>query len=249
MTKAGDEGFRISIGLDDDGVYRKIQDRFSEILTAVDRLTQNCNDAVSRSDDVIRIQSEDDLEELGLKYKNTLAIIQMAESMGFQLNQLHLGSCCISADASIRGVLNGVDVSYENDLLDDGLGVSLYDSAFDLMLAASGYVPNHDGTTATVPYSFGTDIHPGFAKIVEEGGELFEVIGKIMMIDGRFNHWVGDLRKALHDELADVSAAVDFYVAQPVNFSPVERAAFFERKMTKLAKFEDWDENPRPLPE
>jgi hypothetical protein len=172
----------------------------------------------------------------------------MAESLGFKLDQLHLGSCCISADASIRGTLNGVEVSFENDLLEDNLATSLYDSALDLMIAASGYVPTDGNTTASVPYSFGTDLHPGFAKIVEEGGELFEVIGKIMMIDGRFDHWVGDLRKALHDELSDVSAAIDFYVAQPVNFSQEERGAFFERKMGKLAKFEDWHENPQPLP-
>lgn len=102
--------------------------------------------------------------------------------------------------------------------------------------------------TRELPYSFGGDIHPGFAKIVEEFGETLEVIGKIMMVGGSYVHWTGNLREKLHEELADVQAAIDFYTNQSVNMTPEEYGAFFARRQMKERKFQGWHDDGEELP-
>lgn len=196
-----------------------------------------------------RIQDESDLSYLASSWDSAVESIRAMEQYGFVFRELHIGSCLISADASLRGHIGDCDVDCMADLLEGSIAESLDEVIRETALTVIRNQAPYTNTTADVPYSFGTDLHPGFAKIVEESGELLEVIGKILVIGGSTIHWTGDLRKALHSEMADVSAALDFYVAQPENMSTDERQLFFKRKMTKLAKFENWQANPDPLPE
>lgn len=60
-------------------------------------------------------------------------------------------------------------------------------------------------------FSIGSTVWPGFSKLIEEMGELQQVLGKFIALAGDFEHWDGsDLRLRLHDEMADVKAALWF---------------------------------------
>lgn len=248
MTKDGDSGFTFDIDIDNPEIVTEVCVKLTEVKKhSLDLMSTIVSDVPPQTG-LPRIHSIEDLEDLKINYTKSLATLHKTKDMGFDLYELHIGSCTISADCSIRGTLCGEDVSFECDVLDDGLGYSLWSSTADLLSETVDRFDPLFRTTASVPYSFGSDLHPGFAKIVEEIGEALEVIGKILMIGGKFVHWVGCLRKPLHKELADVSAAIDFYIAQPENMSDHERRKFFERKMGKIAKFEDWHTNPQGLP-
>jgi hypothetical protein len=61
-------------------------------------------------------------------------------------------------------------------------------------------------------YCIGSDIWPGMAKLVEEMGELNQVIGKIMSGGGDPIYWDGtNLVEKLVEELADVQAVLWFF--------------------------------------
>jgi NTP pyrophosphatase (non-canonical NTP hydrolase) len=102
------------------------------------------------------------------------------------------------------------------------------------------------------PYSIGSDHWPGISKLFEEMGELGQVIGKIMAINGAFLHWDGtNLLDRLHEEMADVMAAL-YFVA---NVNRMDRERLLERTKRKLALFHLWhreqggvdsDEDPTP---
>lgn len=103
-------------------------------------------------------------------------------------------------------------------------------------------------------FAFSDKDWPGIAKMVEECGELQEVLplvilmkqlgrlvqtqGKLMMIQGGTDHWSGDLRKALIEEMADVKAAIDFVVEH--NLGKRERKMVATRVKNKLKRFERW---------
>jgi hypothetical protein len=88
-------------------------------------------------------------------------------------------------------------------------------------------------------FAFSDKDWPGIAKMVEECGELQEVLplvilakslgsmtqtqGKLLMIQGGTDHWSGDLRKAMVEEMADVLAAIAFVGEH--NLSKRERKA------------------------
>jgi NTP pyrophosphatase (non-canonical NTP hydrolase) len=62
------------------------------------------------------------------------------------------------------------------------------------------------------PYSITTDIWPGLAKVMEEAGELLQILGKIMSVDGSLNYYDGtDLAERIEEEAADLYAALDFF--------------------------------------
>lgn len=87
------------------------------------------------------------------------------------------------------------------------------------------------------PFSFGSKIHPGFAKLIEESGELGQVMGKFVQTDGAENHWDGtNLRDRLAEEAADLYAALDFMLAT----SDVNRSQVDTRRRQKLLKFWEW---------
>jgi hypothetical protein len=103
-------------------------------------------------------------------------------------------------------------------------------------------------------FAFSDKKWPGVAKLVEECGEAVEILGpallvaalgkiiqtqgKLMMIDGTTDHWSGDLRTALVEEIADVEAAITF--VKENNLSKKEIATIRRRVASKLKKFEKW---------
>lgn len=106
-------------------------------------------------------------------------------------------------------------------------------------------------------FAFSDKEWPGVAKLVEECGELAEVLaptlllsaigkllqtqGKLIMIAGGTDHWSGDLRKAMVEEIADVEAAIDFVKAHSLKKKEVGTIA--RRRAMKLRKFERWHGN------
>lgn len=83
--------------------------------------------------------------------------------------------------------------------------------------------------------------YPGVSKLVEETGELLQVIGKLMATGDSPEHWSGaDLRQEFVIELADVHAALSF-VSQHV-LSPDEVARMILRSQQKLARLAEWQE-------
>lgn len=64
------------------------------------------------------------------------------------------------------------------------------------------------------PYSIGSSTWPGASRVIEEAGELMQVLGKLIGAGGQTDHWDGtDLRERLIAELGDVRAALDFFIA------------------------------------
>jgi NTP pyrophosphatase (non-canonical NTP hydrolase) len=87
-------------------------------------------------------------------------------------------------------------------------------------------------------YAFSDKQWPGVAKLNEECGELIQEIGKLMMIDGTTDHWSGDLRERLINEMGDVAAALIF--VRDHCLTNKERLTLAERADEKVQKFEKW---------
>ena len=65
--------------------------------------------------------------------------------------------------------------------------------------------------TEPTRFFIGADEWPGISKLIEECGEVVQVAGKLLATQGDEEHWDGtDLRDRLVEELADLSAAIDF---------------------------------------
>ncbi len=62
------------------------------------------------------------------------------------------------------------------------------------------------------PYMLGAELWPGLSKLLEECGEVQQVVGKIIGIGGDdVLHWDGtNLRERLQEELSDLKCAIDF---------------------------------------
>lgn len=91
-------------------------------------------------------------------------------------------------------------------------------------------------------YAFGDSVWPGLAKLNEECGEVLQVIGKIMMVHGGENHWSGNLREMLCDEIADLAAAIEFVKLYAVHQD--EADLIEQRAREKLEKFINWHTHP-----
>ncbi len=90
-------------------------------------------------------------------------------------------------------------------------------------------------------YSIGSDHWPGLSKLIEEAGEMLQVGGKLMGTGGDPNHWDGsDLIERLHEELADLGAAISFFVF--ANGDVLDEDRIFERKTAKFRQFIEWHE-------
>src|ERR1700722_949537 len=63
-------------------------------------------------------------------------------------------------------------------------------------------------------FSIGSKVWPGTSKVIEEMGELQQVLGKLIAVAGDTKHWDGDLRKKLIEEIGELSAALDFFKTQ-----------------------------------
>ena len=87
-------------------------------------------------------------------------------------------------------------------------------------------------------YSIGSGKWPGTSKLIEEMGELAQVLGKLIANNGETKHWDGtNLRERLIEEIADVDAALNFFRQ---NFSTAERVRIIERSSVKLQQFWEW---------
>jgi hypothetical protein len=95
-------------------------------------------------------------------------------------------------------------------------------------------------------FSIGSKIWPGTSKVIEEMGELQQVLGKLIAVAGDTKHWDGDLRKRLVEEIGDLSAALVFFKTENLTLDEVKQVA--ERAEKKVALFRQWHANPtRPL--
>jgi NTP pyrophosphatase (non-canonical NTP hydrolase) len=81
-------------------------------------------------------------------------------------------------------------------------------------------------------------VWPGTSKLLEEQGELIQVLGKLMGSAGDPKHWSGDLRKMLVEEIGDVYAALEFFIHH--NLTDAESIAISQRLREKNAVFENW---------
>jgi NTP pyrophosphatase (non-canonical NTP hydrolase) len=96
--------------------------------------------------------------------------------------------------------------------------------------------------TGSGDFSIGSAVWPGTSKVIEETGELLQVLGKLIAVGGATEHWDGDLRKKLVEEASDVAAAVCFFVL--ANFTDDELHAYNDRMDVKFARFRAWHANP-----
>jgi NTP pyrophosphatase (non-canonical NTP hydrolase) len=93
-------------------------------------------------------------------------------------------------------------------------------------------------------FAIGDEEWPGISKLVEECGELVQVMGKLMAIAGQTDHWSGDLRKMLVEEMGDVAAALIFVRDNCLTKAEVKRLA--KRADDKAKRFQDWHINHTP---
>lgn len=87
------------------------------------------------------------------------------------------------------------------------------------------------------PYGIGSGRWPGASRVVEEAGELVQVLGKLIGTGGAARHWDGsDLRDRLVGEVGDLTAALDFFVeANDLPAGQVE-----QRAARKRADYDRW---------
>lgn len=63
------------------------------------------------------------------------------------------------------------------------------------------------------PYSIGHDKWNGLSKLIEECGEVLQTAGKLLAVGGADEHWnVPSLRAKLEEEIADLEAAICFFI-------------------------------------
>src|ERR1700727_2409741 len=92
-------------------------------------------------------------------------------------------------------------------------------------------------------FSIGSQVWPGASKVIEEMGELQQVMGKLIGTAGEEKHWDGsDLKERLKEELADVSAAIAFFIAK--NFEDTDDREMILRVANKKALFFKWHNKP-----
>lgn len=88
-------------------------------------------------------------------------------------------------------------------------------------------------------FRFGSLRWPGLAKVLEECGEVVQVIGKLIMTNGDVKHWEGEpLDERLTDEMADAYAAIQFAYKHAIGQRLKDR--FEARVALKYATFERW---------
>ena len=96
-------------------------------------------------------------------------------------------------------------------------------------------------------FSIGSDVWPGTSKLIEEMGELQQVLGKLMGTAGQAKHWDGsDLRQRLIEEIADVTAALEFFTVH--NLRTADNDVLNTRIREKYARFCEWQHAEDPPP-
>lgn len=96
------------------------------------------------------------------------------------------------------------------------------------------------------PYGIGTTQWPGLAKVIEECGEVIQVLGKLVSKGDLDHTWPnidgtmrgsGDLTDSVHEELGDVLAAVSFFI---LNNDEIDEVRVLTRQEEKMATFRRW---------
>lgn len=88
-------------------------------------------------------------------------------------------------------------------------------------------------------FAIGGEVWPGTSKLIEEMGELNQVLGKLIATGGEEVHWDGlNLRVRLQEEIADVRAAIYFF--EQSNFAINERNNIIDRADEKHRLFWKW---------
>lgn len=91
--------------------------------------------------------------------------------------------------------------------------------------------------SGALPFNFGSETWPGLSKLVEELGELQQVLGKIMAVGGEAEHYDGsDLRQRFLEEAGDVLASLRF-VLREEGFRPIDVEP---RARSKAELFNKW---------
>lgn len=77
----------------------------------------------------------------------------------------------------------------------------------------------------------------GIAKIIEESGELNQVLGKLMPFpSGKHPDGKKNLKLRITDEVADLYAALEYFVVD----NKLDQDYISKRKSKKLRKFQKW---------
>lgn len=93
----------------------------------------------------------------------------------------------------------------------------------------------NDPHLLTDRFAVGSEHWPGISKLLEEMGEVVQVLGKLMATRGLVDHWDGtNLRTRLCEEMADLSAAVKF-VIEVNNLGDLS-----DREQQKLTLYRKW---------
>lgn len=87
------------------------------------------------------------------------------------------------------------------------------------------------------PLSIGQPVWPGLAKLLEESGELQQVIGKLVAYPDGAHPDGTNLTDRLHDEIADVLAACSFVIESN---KALDAGRIDTRFLRKLARFRGW---------
>jgi len=88
-------------------------------------------------------------------------------------------------------------------------------------------------------FSIGSNVWPGTSKLIEEMGELHQVLGKLIGSHGETAHFDGtDLRQKMVEEIGDLRAALSLF--QDLNLTEAENEQVKERIMLKITRFAKW---------
>jgi len=90
-------------------------------------------------------------------------------------------------------------------------------------------------------FSIGSTVWPGTSKVLEELGELQQVLGKLIATAGAEQHWDGsNLRDRIVEEIGDVVAALTLF--ETLNMTDDECRRVGDRALLKVATFQAWHE-------
>jgi hypothetical protein len=91
----------------------------------------------------------------------------------------------------------------------------------------------------TAPFTFGSEIWPGVAKLIEEAGEVLQICGKLMSTNGEDNYWEDrNIHADFQDELADLQAALSWVIEE--NQDKLDLDYMTERLDLKQELFDKW---------
>jgi hypothetical protein len=96
---------------------------------------------------------------------------------------------------------------------------------------------------SAAPFSIGSTTWPGTTKVIEEAGELLQVLGKLLVTDGTAQHWDGDLEPRIVEEVGDLMAALSYFASE--NLQHHEVTARIEKKRVLFRKWHN-DERAEP---